>query len=126
MEMLDSDLTKSLVRFIGSRIDPGVGLPLVRWIYDESPWRHSLLHPFELLFQEPGFERSEEMLRLCFDFSWTSQIDLVSFFKGLRYLSSASNFVLISEFIELEKRDGFPNKLDDHSLFDRSSRSSLV
>jgi len=110
LEKLDSDLTESLVRFVGSIVqsNPGVGLPLVRWIYDESPWRHSLPHPFDLLFDGYYIARTEEVLRFCIEFSWPSRIDDISFFMGIQSLdaSNQSSYVrIIAEFIELRKRD---------------------
>ena len=110
LEKLNSDLTKRLVRFVASIAYsyPGVGLPLVSWIYDESPWRHSLPHPFELLFESAYTTRSEEMLRFCIDFSWTSQIDYRLFFRRLRSLDASrqSSYVhIVAEFIESKRRE---------------------
>jgi len=110
LNKLTSDLTKSLIRFLAPMAywHPGVGLPLVRWIYDESPWRHSLPHPLELFFDVPSSVRSEEMMRFCIDFPWTSQIDYLSFFGRLKslYVSEQSSYVrIIAEFIELKRRE---------------------
>jgi len=108
LEKFDGDLRKSLIRFLGgiAKTDPGMALPLVRWIYDESSWRHSLPHPFELV--EQHIDLTEEVLRFCLDFSWTSEIDEISFFNRIRYLdaSKQSSYVrLITDFIDLKQRD---------------------
>jgi len=112
LEMFDRDLTNGLIKFLGwiATTDPGMALTLVAWIYDESPWSHSLPHPFQLLMPSGGRDAvlTEEVLRFCLDFSWTFQIDEISFFKNIRYLdaSKPSSFVrFIAEYIDLRQRD---------------------
>jgi len=110
LEMLSSDLTRSLIGFIGSheRDDPGVLLPLVRLIYDQAPWRHTLPHPFELMVNRFCMP-TEESMHFVMDFSWTSQIDPEAFFERIRKLGSlktGSHHALIMKFIAMKMRDG--------------------
>jgi len=107
LEMLTSQLT-SLIRFIGllARGDPMVFLPLVRWIYDEVPLRHTLPHPFQLISIRKT-RSAKQMLRFLLDFSWTSQIDPYTFFgtiHDLEPLTSSEYRHFIIEFIAMKRR----------------------
>ena len=121
LEKLTGELTEHLIKFIGRHAtkDPGVFLPLVRSIYNQAPLRHTLPHPFDLMLSiDPT---TEEVMGFLLKFTWTSEINLYSFFSKLEFmepLEKSKYRPIIIEFLAKKKRGNSGLRIGQTILLD--------